>query len=302
MEAAQQAVAPNLSPSRFLQEQGGIEHIIQEAAKGVYSRGEKWGVAKALRGAVQGLQSANSSPRRSMDGKTRWLSDNGKKASDAPPTELLAKIHSLEERNKSLAKMLETAIDEMWSQQKDMKPPEGTNSGSDVLSLAIAKVQFVQVYLENSSMILPTDMPGSSNPGKHKPSGHPSAAVPTAPSSPHIAVDGSIDEKALRTKTKPKTQRPPGRTSDSPSRTPSTPPDAGHIKRPTLSQSPFSWMLGEEQQKSDFVATSPFSSSAAGRGRTGSIFGEDNKQRGRQDVDEDGDVFTSIGKRGDRGK
>ncbi|KAL9127510.1 MAG: hypothetical protein Q9217_003640 [Psora testacea] len=298
-EAAQKAVAPSLSPSRFLQEQGGIEHIIQEAAKGVYLRGEQWGVTKALRGAVQGLQSANAVPRSSPE-KSRWSLDSGKVVSEGAPAALVAKIQALEERNKSLAKILETAMNEMWTQQ-NTGPQDVNEKGLDALSLAIVKVQFVQVYLENSSMPLTAELLDATNkeiftPEKVLPSSQPEGRV-----SPPI-VDEPISERTLSTRTKPKPQKSPRKPSPSPPspRKPTTPPKSGHKMRPSLSQSPYSWMLGEEQGKSDFVTASPFSSHVAGRGRTGNLFGDNNKQQAKQVGNDDGDVFSNIGKRGER--
>ena len=300
-EAAQKVAVPSMSPSRFLQEQKGIEHIIQEAAKGIYLRGEKWGVAKALRGAVQGLQSGSASPRSSSE-KSRWSLDSGKVVSDDASRDLVAKIQALEKRNKSLASMLEKAMDELWIQQKDLQPQMGKEGGSDALSLAIAKVQFVQVYLENASMPLPAEMLDITNIDNVVPETGLSSPQPGHKTPPSTLAEQIIDEKPLLTRTKPKFQRSPSKPSlsSSPFQEPATPPKPGHKTRPPLSQSPFSWMLGEEQRKSGFVATSPFASSTTSRGRTGSLFSDDDKLKPKQQHEKDGDVFTTVGTRGDR--
>ena len=295
-KAAQNATAPSLSPGRFLQDQGGIEGIIQEAAKGVYNRSEKWGVAKALRGAVQGLQSANTSPQ----SKGRWSLDAGKLVADAPASELIAKVQALEERNKALSKMLAASMDELWSQQKDTKPDDGKEKGSDALSLAIAKVQLVQVYLENSNMPLPSDLLDTLDKKADAASSGPPPTSSLRPKSgevqspPLIAVDGPVDEKNLSTRTKPKSSQTALARSVNAhpaSQHPATPPKASQADRPSLSQSPYSWMLGEEQKKSGFVAASPFPSpnSRPGRERTGSLFGDEKK--------DDGDLFVGRRKR-----
>ena len=281
-----------MSPSRFLLEQGGIEGILQEAARGVYSRGEKWGVAKALRGAVQGLQAANASPRRSIESKLRWLPENRKLVSDVPPSDLLVEIQRLEERNKALSKVLANSMNELWSQQKDFQPEDGNDQGSDALSVAIAKVQFVQVYLENSSMQLPADMLDTV--GKRQEKTHPNVTPTPLPaterSPPFVAVDGPIDEKDLPSRIKAKARRSPvsrvNGTSTPPQ--PKTPPNASPSLRPSLSQSPYSWMLGEEEKpKSEFVAPSPFSSSPSRRPRemSSNLFGDGKKGDGREDED-----------------
>ncbi|KAL9102489.1 MAG: hypothetical protein Q9163_002354 [Psora crenata] len=295
-EGAQRAMAPSMPPSRLLlQEQGGIEHMIQEAAKGVYNRGEKWGVAKALRGAVQGLQSANASPRPALE-RSHWSLDSGRIAPEGQSPDLVAKIRALEERNKALAKMLETAMNEMWSRQNHVEANTSTDNGSDALSLAIVKVQFVQVYLENPSMPLPADMLSATQHEK----GFPPNGLHSPPAEdrlpPHVAIDEPISEKPLPVRTKPKLPRSPGKSSPSPSQ-PTTPCKPSHRTRPSLTQASYSWMLGEEQPKSGFVAASPLAASAAGRGRTDRLFGEGDKAKAPQAEEED-DVFSDIVKRG----
>ena len=312
----QKVPSPRLSPARILQNQGGIEGIIHEAAKGVYNQGEKWGVAKALRGAVQGLQSGNNSPKRLRE-KARWSLDSGTNVSESPK-ELIARVQYLEERNKSLAKLLEKAMEELWTQQRDnkLKPNE---TAADVLSLAIAKVQFVQVYLENSTMPLPSEDLSSeetktdANPGK----GAGLTASSAEPPLYQLQSDGAVDEKRNSEETRAvEIPDPSGqRSAPAPAKPlPSTPRVGSPSKvsglspvsqpRPALAQSSFSWMLGEGQQKSGFVSPSPFSSSRSdGRRKVDQLFGDEKRDGSRSgkgsrpngsggDSDDDGDVFT----------
>ena len=120
----------------------------------MYSRGEKWGVTKALRGAVQGLQSGSSSPRIPTEGSRGALKE-GKITSDESST-LTTRIRAMEQRNQALAKMLQHAVEDLWIQQNKLHEAEA-KSAADAVSLAVAKVQFVQVYLENSSMPFPAE-------------------------------------------------------------------------------------------------------------------------------------------------
>ena len=143
--------SPRRSPARFLQEQGGIEGILSEAAKGVYSRGEKWGVTKVFKDAVSGLQSGTNSPRKVFDG-SRWSLDQGKNVAD-DAKHLAARVKVLEERNRALGKMLNTAMEDLWKQQKQFEQKK-LGMETNALNVAIAKVQFVQVYLEDSSIPL----------------------------------------------------------------------------------------------------------------------------------------------------
>jgi len=320
--AAQKAMVPHMSPARFIQkniqEQGGFEGMIQEAAKGVYSRGEKWGVTKALRGAVQNLQSNNASPRGSLD-RSRWSLDSGNLVTESPAA-LMSKIQALESRNKNLAKMLEKAMEELWIQRKqkqeaslqDNNKPM-VSSDDDALSLAIAKVQFVQVYLENSTMPLPpseTPEPDQSTPTPITANSLPTSPRTKRPPSPPIPTsDGTIDT-ILPSHPPKSTLVPPStvpRTHSSPSslQAPSTPQQPG-VQRPSLSQTPFSWMLGEEQKKSGFVAVSPFSSPRRGRDRErgGSLFGNEEAGlgRGRARAGSQLGVGLGIGDNGGKGE
>ena len=312
----QKALSPRLSPARILQNQGGIEGIIHEAAKGVYNQGERWGVTKALRGAVQGLQSGNNSPRR-LPEKSRWSLDSGTTVSESPK-ELVAKVQYLEARNKSLAKLLEKAMEELWIQQRDIKQ-KPNETAADVLSLAIAKVQFVQVYLENSTMPLPSDnLPNEET--NHDASLDKDVGLTTSNEGPplyQLQSDGAVDEKSNSEGTQAvEILDPPGqRSAPAPAKPlPSTPKVGSPSKisgllpvskpRPALAQSSFSWMLGEEQQKSGFVSPSPFSSSRSdGRRKADQLFGDGKREDSRNrrgstcnrsgsDSDDDEDVFT----------
>ena len=319
---AQKALSPRLSPARILQNQGGIEGIIHEAAKGVYNQGERWGVGKALRGAVQGLQSGNNSPKR-LPEKYRWSLDSGKNVSDGAK-ELEAKIQYLEDRNKSLAKLLEKAIEELWAQQRDGND-QSNEMKADALGLAIAKVQFVQVYLENSTMALPSeDFPSEGI--KQDAAGNAVAkSTPSnaEPPSHQIQSDGATDEKnsSEQSHTDEIVDACMGQSTLATVKPlPSTPKVGSPSKpsglspfsqpRPALAQSSFSWMLGDEEKKSGFVSPSAFSSERSDGRRTGAqLFGDEKRESSRKrggsrtkdkgddsndddGDDDDGDVFT----------
>ena len=319
----QKASSPRLSPARILQNQGGIEGIIHEAAKGVYNQGERWGVAKALRGAVQGLQSGNNSPRRPSE-KYRWSLDSGKDVSDSPK-ELVAKVQYLEQRNKSLAKLLEKAMEELWAQQRNTneKPNETT---ADVLSLAIAKVQFVQVYLENSTMPLPSE-DLSSEEAKHDAALETDVGMSSSRAGPPLCKaqsDGASDEKSISEGTcavDPSVQRSAPATAKV---LPSTPRVGSPSKqsglspfsqpRPALAQSSFSWMLGENEPKSGFISPSTSTSERPDGRRKGVQLFVDEKREGSRnrrssklngegdDSEDDGDIFITGALKGGRVK
>ena len=287
--------SPLLSAGRFLQEQGGIEGILQEAARGVYTRGEKWGVNKALRGAVQGLQSGNSSPRRPLSG-VRWSLDEGKTVS-VNNEHLTSRIKALEERNKALAKILENAMTELAVQQQAFEK-EKAESLSDAVSLAIAKMQFVQVYLEDSSMPLFSETANPSESADTAKVATPEQDAAPTESTQSSQIEGGTNptitvsatsSKDPATLPQPHTQDTPteptasSTNSDLSTRTPKPKPlpSPFHHSRPSLAQSSFSWLMGEDQRKSSFVSASPMlpeskrEKSTASRAKAGFLFGDD---------------------------
>ena len=288
-----------MSPSKFLQEQGGIEGIIQEAARGVYSRGEKWGVTKALRGAVQGLQSASSNPTTRLGNVPRWSLDAGGMVTD-DAAHLAARVQALEQRNKALAKLLEKAMEELWVQQQKFTKDKA-ETAADALSLAIAKVQFVQVYLENPSMPFPTEDQVGEAEDEAKDLDNIAAAEPRSPieepkSQPsptrkpitkeirRIAKSSSeVSASHTPVESPVNPQNPLPTTIDSiPSidisqdvKVPRIPPTV----RPAIAQSSFSWILGEDKRKSDFIAATPFSTERdRARGKAGFLFGDEKSE------------------------
>lgn len=150
--------SPLPSPARFLQQQGGVEALFQGAAKGVFDRGERLGINKAVRDAVgevkknmQGLQTSrnNSAKRRPSDGM-RWSLDDGKSV----PTSR-ASVSGINTRNKQLACMLDQAM-------TDLRAVSVSEDGDKdkyvkAMDMAIAKVEFVKVYLEDSTLPLPEE-------------------------------------------------------------------------------------------------------------------------------------------------
>ncbi|KAL8809641.1 MAG: hypothetical protein Q9200_003241 [Gallowayella weberi] len=278
--------SPRRSAAKFLQEQGGIDHIIQEAAKGVYSRGEKWGVNKAFRGAIEGLQTGTNSPRKQANG-SRWSLDEGQ----AVPSmaDVNAKLAALEQRNKALAKLLGTAMEELWVQQR--RHNEGNEEDlANALSLAVAKVQFVQVYLENSAMPFAMDasVAEATVPEGHEKDVPINSAAGDPKESQGSQSHDEIAKSRVSDEPNPDVSQPQmedaklsagssltgSGTKDM--NTKSSPqPSPFYRPRPSLAQSSFSWMLGEDQRKSSFVSPSPFPSDRrAAREKAGFLFGE----------------------------
>lgn len=147
--------SPLTTPAKFLQ-QGGIEAILQGAAKGAFERSERLGINQAVRDAVgevkknmQGLQNQAAGNRRSLDVVRRSL-DEGR--ADPSPKRT---VNSMERRNKKLSEMLGDALADLRRYSK--VTDDSASNALEAVDLAIAKIQFVQVYLEDFSIPLPPE-------------------------------------------------------------------------------------------------------------------------------------------------
>jgi TBC1 domain family member 5 len=303
--------SPLRSPGQILQESGGIEGLLQEAAKGVYRRSEQWGLGQAFRNAVQGLQSGASTPRMSFN--------NGKGSVDEGRVDgsaLSARIQALENRNKSLAKMLQEAMEELSEQAADFEK-EKQETVANKLTLSIAKLQFLHVYLENSTLPLSADHGGGQgndnavNADKTSTPVNSQSPIPMATNIPSNQAQHRPSRSGAERKSPVHAPaRKPANISTVPKITasshgsPNTPLTSPfHQPRPSLAQSSFSWMLGNEDNKTNFSSPAPFSperdKKSNVRGKTGFLFGDEkedspfSKGKDKSKLDkEDDDGFT----------
>jgi TBC1 domain family protein 5 len=301
-----------------------VENILHDAARGVVSRGERWGLNQALRDAVgevrknvQGLNSGRGSPRTGSTMGIKPLHRNTKSdVSSNIAANVLRKITTLEERNKQLAKMLEGAVADLWKFEKDAaEKKEAEESSLQSLSMAVAKVQFVQVFLQDSTLPLPPE----EQIAQHDPVSEDKAddalkpeMDPDRPPLPSrimpaddISPRGSPEVKPVLISitspisTSPPTSIPvrrPTSTQTPPPSQPTTSLTAEHASAPTaaslsasssrprIEQSSFSWMLGQaHEDRSGFVNASPWSpnerryNAAHGGGEKGFLFGEEDE-------------------------
>lgn len=137
----------------------GIEDVLQSTAKNILARSERLGINKAVRGAVDEVhrraqeirdaQTPSSSP--------TWRARGTRVGSGVAELQLKA----LEKRNMQLAKLLEGAVDDLWNCQKGAVEDDDEEltkpRNFDQINVAIAKVQFVQVYLADASLPLPDE-------------------------------------------------------------------------------------------------------------------------------------------------
>ncbi|KAM4054704.1 rab-GTPase-TBC domain-containing protein [Hirsutella rhossiliensis] len=151
--------SPLPSPSRFIQQQGRVESLFQGAAKsakGVLERGEKLGLNQAVRDAVVEF-------RRNMQtfNETRQSEKTPRNAGgEGAAAEALA---AMERRNKQLAALLDETVANLKAVTTSSLDDKAKSL--DLIEVAAAKIQFVQVYLSDSSLEVPSgDVPAAKEP------------------------------------------------------------------------------------------------------------------------------------------
>ncbi|TIA48710.1 RabGAP/TBC [Aureobasidium pullulans] len=271
-----------------------FEDILQGAAKGVLQRGEKWGINKAFRDAmdevrkgvreIQAVQTPQAPPRH-----TRGLSrQSGTSDRSTNPSLQLA---MLEQRNTALSKMLKKAIDDLWAYHETaVGGKAGEEESLNGLSMAIAKVQFIQVYLDDATVPLSAEEEAIEA-GKED-------AIEVKEVQPQIKESASahIDNKpavqeaeepadANAVEEQPKdhvepTQQHKDAAPAKATKTTDVPLDF-HTPRPTLAQSSFSWMLGQspETSASNFAQAKALAPSDIRRRSKGFLFGDEDDAR-----------------------
>ncbi|KAK8125356.1 uncharacterized protein PG998_001115 [Apiospora kogelbergensis] len=258
-----------LSPQRFIQQQGGVEALFQGAAKGVFERGEKLGINQAVRDALGEIRRNVSEARTSMKAGRELFSEPG------PSNTVMQAVATMDQRNKHLASLLDETITTLKALATS--DSDDRQAQSEALEIAAAKVQFVKIYLEDSTIALPEDedlLPAPSHPepevGFLPPEPPTDAVAAMVISTPEMAVDSPTTENPNHT---------PKATSASPAKDATsntsqsdlmdtdplsstsgtaTPTQATLLQRPpapiptrsNLAQSSFSWMLEPDQSAS----------------------------------------------------
>jgi TBC1 domain family protein 5 len=153
-----------LTPDGKSRQGRNIESMFQSAAKNITARSEQLGIGKVVRNAVDEVH------RKAQEiSNAQTPSSSNARRQGAPRTAYGAALHKvkeLENRNAQLSKLLEAAVGELWQYQKvaaegsqsvDSAATQGDKDSLEKLSVAIAKVQFVQVYLGDATLPLPTE-------------------------------------------------------------------------------------------------------------------------------------------------
>ncbi|KAI9166834.1 TBC1 domain family member [Paramyrothecium foliicola] len=257
--------SPLPSPSRFIQQQGGMEALFQNAAKGakgVIERGEKLGINQAVRDAMgeirRNVQAFNET-------RTAPLPIGGSTLNDEGAASALA---AMQRRNMQLANMLNETVANL--KMISTSDPEDKAKNLELIEIAAAKVQFVQIYLEDSSMEMP--VLDSATLGEAQPEvadvvhgGSDDESVTKEPEpvvkqgSLETETSSKVDEKALSSDPEAPDAVPPTDSEANESSAGGEPQkdplqDAKVAIRPapiptrsTLAQSSFSWMLEPDQ-------------------------------------------------------
>lgn len=263
------AKSPLPGTARFTNQQASVEALFQGAAKGakgVLERGEKLGINQAVRDAMgeirRNMQAFNEARNASQSAQDMLSGDS-----------IASTFAAIQERNRHLASMLDetvTSLKTLSASNLDNK-----TQSLDLIEVAAAKVQFVKIYLEDSTMELPimvgTDVDEEPMDTDEKAESSTAGRVPEAVASPTLPDVTSLhlnESSAHFKKTEPaspNTQEAVVAPDDAMAvdplgvdKAPTRP--AAIPTRSTLAQSSFSWMLEPNEPASS--STSPKVSSS----------------------------------------
>jgi TBC1 domain family protein 5 len=172
------ARSPLSASARILQQPGGVEALLQGAAKNMMERGEKLGINQAVRDAVGEI-------RRNVQGfqETRTTGRGGRalfgEAAPSLPEHSLS-ISVMERRNRRLAAMLDESVTNLKLLAASGFEGE-KEKHLEAVEIAAAKIQFVKACLEDASLALPEE--------ELPPLGALTISSPTETSAPTVALD-----------------------------------------------------------------------------------------------------------------
>ena len=270
--------SPSPSPARYGTPQRHLEGLFNNVSNNFQRNAEGWSVqnvSKALKGAVgearknfEQLQAGHS---RSSSSDVQRNAFQTSAVAESLQASFEEQFSRLEERNKVLAKMLENAQETLrkWKSQSMQDNPQG----EDVFNTALAKIQFVSVYLTDSDIAIPAAMPvaapavedvrdekketsAETKEGMDESEGQ-KGNIATNSSQhdlPQLGKD-EISTAHSKTATAQQTLRVP--TASPMPRAGSPSPTGPATSRPSLADSSFSFMLGGNRHSSSFVRSTP---------------------------------------------
>ncbi|KAL4906610.1 hypothetical protein BDW74DRAFT_150810 [Aspergillus multicolor] len=282
-----------------------IEALFQDVSDGIQRRTETWGVAKAVRGAV------NEAKKNMQSMQAEHASRMMRSGDSAPgPTlyreseatmQLRAKIEGIWETNRRLAASLGEAVNDIRSQlaNNGTVNPETTKS----VEQALTKVENVQTMLEipcpDSDSTQSSKVGETTNGTKHSDRKSIPGDEKSTPSEndrpPRASIDSSVSN--------PPSSKSPAE-SDNGKRNILSPQPVNkakplrHPTRPSLANSEFSWMLGGDRHLSSFVspASVPPEQTRHGepRAKQGALFGNGDVEQKKPNAEPDGLAMKSL--------
>ncbi|GAP88492.1 putative WD repeat domain-containing protein [Rosellinia necatrix] len=274
-----------LSPPRFRPPGGGVEALFQGAAKNVLEQSERLGINQAVRDAMVEIRRNVQEAKTSIKTTNRDLFSEPRPAAGAAAT-----TAALSRRNRQLASMLDESITTLrnLSIPPEVAAADDERKAQDTLDFAVAKLQFIKVYLEDSTLVLPGEEDDRGGGGG--PAAPPERKVDSEPLSNAVAAMALNTPMVLDPPDpgEPTSAPPAGDQPKPPAEKAETDPlGAGAsgavqtLQRPqlpiptrsTLAQSSFSWMLEPDVSSpsaptSSSASTSVFGSSASASSRS----------------------------------
>ncbi|TGZ79105.1 RabGAP/TBC [Ascodesmis nigricans] len=233
-----------LSPSKSWTPASGIESIVQDVAKNVLSQSQRWGVNRAVRGAVEVRRSLAPSPGPPIPHPKNISSEEQELVKQN--AKLIKRIAADEERQRTLARILELGMQAV----ENGNHAEGTRRLSHVKECLLDLTKVVNRSLLQQHV--PVSLPGSPSPPllSSPPIGTDDQGI-SATRTPNNAASGRPVIKKVAIS-------PPGSFVKASFKNNSDPDFLSRTERPrtTLAQSSFAWMLGDdpaEKIKSSFV-------------------------------------------------
>ncbi|KAI1457679.1 RabGAP/TBC [Annulohypoxylon moriforme] len=250
-----------LSPSRFKPPQASMEALFQGAAKNVLERGEKLGINQAVRDAMVEIRRNVQEAKSSMKASRELFVEPG------PNNTAARAVAMFDRRNRRLGALLDEPISSLKNlSDSDLEDKQKVR---DALEIAAARVQFIKIYLEDSTIALPDEeepvssiSPGTPSTGDiHTDPGPPlsDAVAAMALNPPVVATDAQNPEGSNSPSADSPIPDPDKMDTDDPldsgiSTTPADKklerPQAPIPTRSTLAQSSFSWMLEPDSSSS----------------------------------------------------
>ncbi|RMZ77773.1 hypothetical protein DV737_g4183, partial [Chaetothyriales sp. CBS 132003] len=282
------------SPARFSSPHRQLENLFQNVSSGIQQRTEGWTVSRAVRSAVGEVRkNVNNFQAHSRQASTdvAWTgSGPGQNQEALAPSEmkqLQRKVDQLEARNKALAKMLDGALESLRSMNE--RNGGDKDKREEHFNVSLAKIQFVSVYLSDSEIPIPGDVADAERQTGQATKVEEQTGQATKVEGQTGQATKVEDQTGQATKDAPDRERASGENAQARPRPASVAPTAeketeegdgpgqrhdqgpgqnaggkaasprdkagGHHLRPSLADSSFSFMLGEDRHISSFVTS-----------------------------------------------